>query len=254
MKVIDAHVHLDMNSKNPFEYIETALINNKFIGCVLILNTQEEKDCFIDNYSIFCKYKNSIHIAAALDIHHINECIKFYNFLLDHNIDYSVKLHSRMHNITKNDFNEVYENLKMLNFKSIIVDAFYYGSNLETHIMLELGIYLAKKFPNIYIILAHFGGYKILETMLCTRELKNVFYDTSFTQNYLFETSVLSDIKCCIKFSSNRIMFGSDSPSFSFDEAYNISKQMIADANLDNEGINSFYYKTATKIYRLENS
>lgn len=249
MKVIDAHVHLDMNSKNPFKYIEDTFISNKLMGCVLILNTQEEKECFMSNFNVFCKYKNRIHIAAALDIHHLNESKQFYDFLKSHDIYFSIKLHSRMHNITKDDFNAIYEFLKSLNYKSIIVDAFYYGSNLETHIMLELSIYLAKKFPDTNIIMAHFGGYRILETMLCTRELKNIYYDISFTQNYLFGTSILFDMKHSIKFSYNRVMFGSDAPSFSLDEAYENSKKIVSDLGLNADDLKNFYYNTAMEIY-----
>ena len=252
MRIIDAHTHLNMKSDNPIKYIEDCFAQRKIAGCVLILNTQEEKEFFIKNFNLFELYGKSIHIASALDFHQLRLCRKFNEFLENKGIEYSVKLHPRMHYITKGDFDVIIKMLKTISCRSIVIDSFYYGSDLETHIMLELGILLAKKFQNLNIVYAHFGGHKILEMMLCTRNLKNVYYDLSHTQNYLFETSVLLDMRHAIKYCLRRIMFGTDFPDFNFDEAYEKSIQILEPLNMSKEETKLFYSGVAKSVYGVE--
>lgn len=69
---------------------------------------------------------------------------------------------------------------------------------------------LAKSFPNLKIICAHFGGWKRWdETLEYLSEHKNVYYDTAFCSKYLYRTLAERLIN---KKGAENIMLGSDLP------------------------------------------
>jgi predicted TIM-barrel fold metal-dependent hydrolase len=69
---------------------------------------------------------------------------------------------------------------------------------------------LAKAFPNLKIICAHFGGWKRWsETIEFLSECDNVYYDTAFCSKYLDNATAERLIK---KKGAEKIMLGSDLP------------------------------------------
>ena len=83
-------------------------------------------------------------------------------------------------------------------------------------------INIAQEFPDKKIIVAHSGGHKVLEYFFHLRTLENVYYDLSFSLQYLSDTSCFLDLIKLIKYTNkNKIMFGSDhhwaSAKFQFD-------------------------------------
>lgn len=76
------------------------------------------------------------------------------------------------------------ERLHTLCFRTVLVDHWIFGPHIENHIGTELSIHLAKELPDKWIVIAHSGGFKLIETMLLTRTIKNIFYDLSLTQLY----------------------------------------------------------------------
>ena len=74
----------------------------------------------------------------------------------------------------------------------------------------ELFSQLAKAFPNLKIICAHFGGWKRWsETIEFLSECDNVYYDTAFCSKYLDNATAERLIK---KKGAEKIMLGSDLP------------------------------------------
>ena len=211
-KIFDSHIHFNMKADdiiNDFKAVVSILE-----GFILILNTYEEKQLFLK------EFLNDFHENYPLSAIALNyELFDSENsdLLISKNIKLGVKIHPRLSNITINDFKDIATKLKSLKFSFIIIDCFYYGSSLVNHINLELSIYIAKKFSNTKILLAHGGGHKVLEYMLYTRDLKNIYYDFSFTAAYLKDTSVWIDIIKFFKFNDQRILFGSDYPEFEVD-------------------------------------
>lgn len=208
-KIYDSHIHFNMKAQNIVEDFkrETCVL----AGFILILNSIPEKKLFLEEFSK--NFKENYPLSAiALNYELVDA--EFITSLNAKNIKFGIKLHPRLSNITKDKFEEIVLKLVSLKFDFIIIDCFYYGSNLENHINLELAIYIAKYFKDIKIILAHGGGHKVLEFMLYTREIKNIYYDFSFSLAYLEETSVWVDFIKFFKFNEHRILFGSDYPSF----------------------------------------
>jgi len=226
--IYDSHIHFNMKAQNILSDFENEV--KSLYGFILILNSKKEKDFFIKNLlSLFCsKFPNSV---LVIDFELLDE--KFIKMLQVSNIDFGIKIHPRLSNLNIHSFERVYESIKDKQFNFIIVDCFYYGSNLENHINLEIAIYMAKNFPDKNILLAHAGGHKILDFMLYTRELKNIYYDLSLTCNYLVNTSVQSDIENFVKYTSDRVFFGSDYPDFKVSSALIAYTNIFEYLNLD---------------------
>ncbi len=214
--MIDAHTHFNHKSIDfVSDYFQT-IARNKLDAAVLILNDSTEKREYFAHKDLFEKSLVSIHPVLLFDIHKIKQFEMDINSIVNSNTEYSIKLHPRLTGISSKDFDSIYDALQHYCFRNIVVDSFLYGSNSENNCYIELSIFLAKKFSHKKVIMAHFGGIKVLETMLRTRELKNIYYDSSFSQNYLRDTSVWIDLKYSIIHSPQRVMFGSDMPSYSF--------------------------------------
>ncbi|MFA7091205.1 MAG: amidohydrolase family protein [Arcobacteraceae bacterium] len=208
-RVFDSHIHFNMKASdivNDFKKVASELE-----GFILILNTDKEKQLFL-NFFLNDFSENYPLSAIALNYELFDS--EIIDLLVSKNIKLGIKLHPRLSNITVNNFKNIYNKMQSLKFSFIIIDCFYYGSNLVNHINLELSIYIAKKFSNIKVLLAHGGGHKVLEYMLYTRDLKNIYYDFSFSLAYLKDSSIWVDFIKFFKFNENRVLFGSDYPEF----------------------------------------
>jgi len=239
MRMSDAHFHLNMKKENPVADMIEIINEYRLDKLVLILNTVEEACAFIQDYELVSEYITKIHVAVLMDITAMDFFETTTKFLRNKNKEYSVKLHPRMSNITVEDFEKIGNQLKKIDFKNIIVDAFFYGSKLANQVGTELAIFLANLFPRKKIIIAHFGGVKMVETMLCTRDLENVYYDISCTLKYFEQTSFWKDILYCAKVNQNRTMFGTDYPIFTFEESEKCIKSLFK----QNDGSIELYTK-----------
>ncbi|NMD37389.1 MAG: amidohydrolase family protein [Christensenellaceae bacterium] len=243
---IDAHSHLPKDGK-----LSTLLdnMNNENVEkLVLILNSKEEFDVFKKEINIFKLNSSRFGVLLGLDYRNFVH-IQNIDFLNVNNIHYGIKLHSRYTNITKNDFDKVIKIIHSIKTNVILVDSFPYGADYKTHIGIELSIELANAFKNKKIILAHSGGIDLLKCMLLTRSLSNVFYDLSLTVPYLFNTSIHADIIHFIRYTSNRIMYGSDYPDFTIQNSKSKFMDIIKESGIDENSINNIMYKNALEIY-----
>ena len=226
--MIDAHTHFNLDTDDPaleyIEYIQHAGIE----AAVLILNGPEESHLFWNNVDSFLN-GYPVHLAFILDIRNREYFERNIALAKELGMAYSVKLHPRLTDITENDFEAICGYIKNLDCRSVIIDSFLYGSRKENICYIELSSFLAKRLPDKQIVMAHFGGIKVLETMLRTRELKNIFYDCSFSVNFLYGTSAWADLRHCIVHSQNRVVFGSDRPSFTIEESVRRVRELLGE-------------------------
>jgi len=246
-KVYDSHIHFNMKAQNIIEDFkrETSIL----AGFILILNSISEKKLFLEEFSK--NFKENYPLSTiALNYELVDA--EFVTLLNIQNIKFGIKLHPRLSNITKDEFEEIILKLVSLKFDFIIIDCFYYGSNLESHINLELAIYIAKYFKDIKIILAHGGGHRVLEYMLYTRDLNNIYYDFSLTSNYLENTSIRQDIINFIRFNNQKVFFGSDYPDFTILKSIDTYKKMLCNANLDETQSQGIFLKNILNFLEVD--
>lgn len=126
----------------------------------------------------------------------------------------ALKIHSRSQKIRREDYQSFHGRLELLppGFP-IIIDSFYYGSEMNYQPSLREAVGMIKAFPDLKFVIAHAGGYELLRYFFHLRELHNVWYDLSFSLQYLHDSSVFLDMRKLIQFTDDsRIMFGSDYP------------------------------------------
>jgi len=249
-KIIDAHMHFNMKKENPVDDLINQIELNNIVGGVLILNSDEEKRAFVKSVSNKVLLNKNIRIATLYDIKK-QEDIEFIKYLDGTGIDFLIKLHPRISDIQKKDFETYLEGLKKFEKKDIIIDGFYYGENLENHISIEFTIYLATNLNDRNIVLAHSGGIKILECMLYTRKIENLYYDLSLTATYLKNSSVYIDIINFLKYNYKKVFFGSDYPDFTMKEAIDSMMIICKKAELSEDKIDMVFAENAIKFYKL---
>lgn len=246
-KIYDSHIHFNMKADDIIQDFKNEIVGLE--GFILILNTLEEKKLFLS--SLYNDFKKIFPLSAvAINYEYLD--LEFISLMNQQNIKLGIKLHPRLSNIIKDKFTYIVEKMKRLSFDFIVIDCFYYGSNLETHTNLELSILIAKCFQNKNVLLAHGGGHKVLEYMLYTRDLKNIFYDFSLTSNYLKDTSIKQDIVNFIKFNNSKIFFGSDYPDFNVRNALESYKNFIQKSNIEDEKIKKIFFYNVKDFLGLE--
>lgn len=251
MMKYDAHVHFDCTKESPYDDIKEKLKSNDIDKCTLILNSIEEESIFFENYEAIKKDKIINIIAAILDFRN-KKSIEIFSMLNQIEISIAIKLHPRLTNITSGDFEDIYQAIKKIDSKIIVVDCFTYGPQLCNHIGVELALFLAERFADKNIIIAHAGGCDLLKTMLLTRPVRNIYYDFSLSCNYLENTSVYLDMINGLKFWSNRIMFGTDYPDIRFEESVRVMSKMCMEAGLTDAQRAGIFYDNAMMIYGRE--
>lgn len=243
----DCHIHIPIKKPNSVKQLLKEIDANALSGFLLILNSIQEEDTYLKHIRLFNERNHKV--ALFLDIHS-EYCLDNFRKLEYRGIDYVVKIHPRRNRITKSDFALIKEKLGMLHYHTIIVDDWIFGCQTDNHIGTELSMYLAKELPNKNVVIAHAGGYRVIETMLLTRPIQNIYYDLSLTQIYFRGASIEADVDYFIKWTSGKILFGSDYPEFAIGEAWHSFKQHFYNAGRIHELGNTAML--AQKIYGLE--
>ena len=74
-------------------------------------------------------------------------------------------------------------------------DVFPWGPSLDDERIHPLAYHrVASEFPDLKLVLAHSGGYKVLESFLVAKANPNVFLDLSLTFAYFRNTSAATDL------------------------------------------------------------
>lgn len=234
-KIFDSHIHFNMKAESPsIDFKEQV---KGLEGFILILNNEKEKVLFEKS---FLDTFTQLFPLSAIAINYELANNQFLEKITNLNIKLGIKLHPRLSNITLDKFESIASIIENIKFNFIIIDCFYYGSNLETHTNLELSIFIAKYFKETKIILAHGGGHKVLEYMLYTRDMKNIYYDFSFTVVYLKDSSAWIDIIKFFRFNENRILFGTDYPECNIEHIKSCYEEIILEA-LDKDSSKLIY-------------
>lgn len=194
-EIFDCHLHVDHELTN---------YNIEIVNANIIFNYIEQYISQKDKYPSFYK-------SLIFDFRNNYDYV--FNEIRSEKI-HAIKIHSRIQQIESHEYPELLKAIKRTgNNIPIIYDAFYFGSDIEFQPSLSGLLYLARELPNTKFIVAHAGGYKILEYFFHLRELKNVAFDLSFSLQYLSDSSAKFDLIKLIKYTSKeKLFFGSDFP------------------------------------------
>ncbi len=246
--IIDAHLHVPKTKENAISVLLRDMDRASVEKSVLIVNTEDELDTIKRNWTVFLTNRDRFHVVSGVNIR-LSDPLGIHRFFADHGVDSEVKLHPKMYGYTMEDFRAITQTLSSLRFRVITIDSLCFGEQLENHIGMELAIGLAQFFPDKRIVIAHSGFIKLLECQMYTRNLQNVCYDLSFTASYINHTSVRLDMVNFLKYTSGRIMFGSDYPDFDFERAVGSLDDLCSEAMLTDDAWNQVFRKNALKVY-----
>jgi predicted TIM-barrel fold metal-dependent hydrolase len=204
--IFDSHAHIEKGIINPLEvglegYDLEVTGKNYICNFPNLLDTYLKYKTSADTLCYIFDFRDEVQIAKTKE-------------LLQVGTIQGLKIHSRIQKIHRAEYDLICERLQMIDEKvPVILDAWYYGSELKYNPDLEGLIQIAKSQPNRNFVIAHAGGYRIIEYFYHTRELENVHYDLSLTTQYLSDSSLFLDFKKFINWiEKDRILFGSDYP------------------------------------------
>ena len=249
-RIIDAHLHVNTKDSKPLRSLISEMDEAQIEHAVLIVNSLDEMSAIKEEIELFEDNCNRFHIVAGLNIHS-KEPFRIINFFHEYGYMPDIKIHPRLHGYTIDDTETLCSFIEKNCFetRNILVDAAFMGDQIDNHIGIPLSISLAKNLKNKNIIIAHTGSTKMLECQMLTRWIPNIFYDLSLSSSYLINTSVRFDMINLIRYTNNRIMYGSDYPSINMKTAIENFRTLCKEANVSNTQIESMFYYNAEKLY-----
>ncbi len=110
----------------------------------------------------------------------------------------------------------------------VLIDAFPDGiSILDGFDPRDYGL-LCQACPETRIVVAHFGGYRVLDFLLLAKRVPNMYLNFAYTLLYFRGSSVTSDLVYAIRsMKGERIFYGSDFPDRGFGETLALSLEEL---------------------------
>lgn len=247
MNIIDAHIHFNLKDDSPVSGLLQQMDKHGIGKAMLILNVKEEYDAFLNDVDSYKSNQDRFWIASGVNIHDKSSYSRFDD-LRQMGFEPKVKIHPRLFKIKKEDIDVVVNTIAQYDTQ-IIIDTLYYGHEIEYHNGIELGVAVALCYPKRKVVMAHSGSVEFLKCMMATRYLPNVCYDYSFIQTFFQHTSLRIDMVDFLRRTANRIMFGTDYPSFQLDNALNNMQSLADEAGLNDEQIGMVMGLNAERIY-----
>jgi hypothetical protein len=241
MKYFDCHLHLPAPNPSGLDqllrYLEGA---RDLVGGNLILNTRAEVD-FV--------HAHLESLPSTLNI------IPYYETGADVPPEFRrsgwYKLHPRVQRLEQAAIHSICQQLRESEdrTKGIIVHCFPWGSELQFNISLPLVIELARSLPETTVLVAHGGGYESWAFRAHTGMLKNVLYDFSVTMSYYRGSDVLRPFQRYLRYSPDRVVFGSDWPSAESEEQLSESIRLACEMGISESELESIFMKNARRFW-----
>lgn len=247
MNSIDAHIHLNLKDASPVAGLLHQMDKHGIGKAMLILNVKEEYDAFINDINSYKSNQDRFWIACGINIHDNSSFGRFDN-LCQRGMEPKIKIHPRLFKIKKEEIDRVVYSIAQYDTQ-IIIDTLYYGHEIEYHNGIETGVAIALRYPERNVVMAHSGSVEFLKCMMATRYLPNVYYDYSFIQTFFQHTSLRIDMVDFLRRTADRIMFGSDYPSFQLDSVVNSMTFLANEAGLTNEQKQKVFGLNAERVF-----
>jgi predicted TIM-barrel fold metal-dependent hydrolase len=162
-----------------------------------------------------------------------------------------LKLHPRVQGVTVND-SIMDETLAWAEDRGTpaLFDVFPWGPMLDNPAIQPMAYHhVAQKRPKLRLILAHGGGFRLMDGFMVAKSNPNVWLDLSVTPVYFKGSSLVGDCAfVCKRLPAGRVLYGSDFPYVRVGESYEHARQWLdAPAELAAE----FFGGAAQRIFSL---
>ena len=145
-----------------------------------------------------------------------------------------LKIHPRVQHVTASD-SIVRETLSWAETRClpVIFDVFPFGAELDILALQPLAYHpIAQNCRQLKIVLAHAGGYRLMEAFMVAKSNPNVYLDISFTPLYFQGSSLLNDCGfLCRRLPPGRVLYGSDFPHTQMGDSLTLARQLLAETS-----------------------
>lgn len=249
MRIIDAHSHINPKADNPLQDLLFEMDENNVEKSVLILNLPEEREIFQNEYDLYLANKDRFALSYGLDFNNKKSKIELNAIIEKTDGKVAIKIHPKLFRFERKDIPAIIESVREYEGLPIIVDSLYYGEDIEHHIGVDVSVALAREYNDRNIVVAHAGSLDFLKCMMSCRYMFHVSFDYSFIISFLNHTSLRMDMVNFLSRTSNRIMFGSDRPSFQISKAIADMQSIAEDSGINDKQLEDIFYTNALKVY-----
>ena len=241
MRYFDVHLHLpspDSNGLDTFlRYLDSEF---DMVGGNLILNTLQEVEFASKVLGKLPKCLNLVPYYSP-DIAFPDEfrCSGWF------------KIHPRFSRLDYSKIAEITDAIvtSPIKPKGLVIDCYPWGPELQYNINLPLVIQLAKALPDTYILATHGGGYDSWAFRAHTGSMKNVIYDFSFTMSYYQGSDILKPFQRYLRWSRDRVVFGSDWPSADCAEQMAECVRLAEEIGISETQLEAIFMENAKRIW-----
>lgn len=253
--IIDAHTHIHPDPKGLGDKYDASIenlinsLNNSEVDKAIVLPIYPE----IPNKFVadVCKrYPTKLIGFASVNplegeraVKILEEDVKKYNLK-------GLKLHPRLQNFDLRDSRLIPLFRKCAELKiPVMIDAFP-GIDLRSNESIPLLIgRVASIVPEVNIIIAHAGGYKILDTLFVAKSHKNLYLDISYILLYFQGSSIEQDVEFVIKkIGADRCIYGSDHPQMVLNDTFGLTIKLLTKYGLSEEEIRDILGNTISSL------
>jgi predicted TIM-barrel fold metal-dependent hydrolase len=172
-------------------------------------------------------------------------------FFADHR-PHGVKIHPRFQGVSIDD-SRVHEVVAWASEQAVplVFDCFPHGDSLDDPSKAPLAFHaLARRFPQAIIVLAHAGGYRVLDAFMVAKSNPNVILESSFTLGYFAGSSVEQDLAFAMRcLPEDRAIYGSDYPEYEIGDHLQRTRRVLA--GMPAERMQAFYAETARRVFQM---
>jgi len=253
--IIDAHTHIHPNPKGfgekynaSVENLINSLENSNVDKTIVLPIYPQISNKFVANS---CKKypEKLIGFASVNPLEGVKAAEVLEKDIKKYNLK-GLKLHPRLQKFDLKDPQIIPVFQKCADLKiPVVIDAFP-GINITNNESIPFLIgNIAQIVPNVNIIIAHAGGYKILDTLFVAKSHKNIYLDISYTLFYFQGSSIENDLKFVIKkIGANRCIYGSDHPELELNNTYDLSVKLLKKYGLSKEEMEYIFGETINSL------
>jgi hypothetical protein len=239
MRYFDVHLHLPSADEDGLAaLLRHVEAQKEMLGGHLILNTAEEVEF---------AYRHAGSLPPALNV------IPYFDPAADFPPEFTrsgwFKIHPRIAELTSKQVPALCEAVASAGPRGLVIHCFPWGPELEFNISLPLVVGLARALPDTPILAAHGGGYESWQFRSHTGMLPNVFYDFSITMSYYEGSDMLRPFQRYLRYSTDRLVFGSDWPSAPPGEQLQECTRLAAEVGVQPDELEEIFLNNSRRLW-----
>ncbi len=250
--IIDSHVHITENGKWFNSNIDASLgrlmreMDEAEVDKAVLLALPD----YIPNefiYKVCREYPDQFMGAGGINpnqpdcLNEMEKCFYKYEFRV-------LKLHPRYNNFIPLGINTLKVLEKAEKFGVTVIFDGYVQSDTLLLSDLQPLVYdvIAKKFPDLKLIIAHMGYPKLIDAYTVAKSNKNIYLDLSYILPDLYENEMLSSVYLSLRKLDRKVLYGSDFPEVGLFEYKKFFFQVAS--NTPDEKLKNVLYHNAKQI------